>query len=132
VIALRDQRLAADLWFGVLGAALVGCAFAFAAFGTPPFVPAPITAIGVPSPLTGMTRSFVALAGGDLSLSFLFHPLGPLCFLACVAAIGNTAVILRTGHRARLVENALRVRSAPLVVGLAFTVVWIRQIAVFA
>lgn len=50
---------------------------------------------GVPCPFCGMTRSFVALAHGDLAGAFASHPAGPLLFaamLACVAAIGVVAL----------------------------------------
>ena len=133
MIALsRRGGLTADISFGALGAALVGCAFAFALFGTPPLPPAPIIAVGLPSPLTGMTRSFVAIAGGDAWRALLLHPLGPLCFAACIGAVANAAVILHTGHRMRIVDRALHVRSAPWIVALAFAATWIRQIVLFA
>jgi hypothetical protein len=50
---------------------------------------------GIDCPMCGMTRSFVALAHGDVAAAFAFHPAGPLLFvamLACVVAIAIVAV----------------------------------------
>jgi len=50
-------------------------------------------------PFCGMTRSFVALAHGDLGAALRFHPAGPLLFVAMavfiVAAV--VAVVRRSG-----------------------------------
>lgn len=53
------------------------------------------TLLGIDCPMCGMTRSFVALAHGDIAASFAFHPAGPLLFVAmfaCVVAILIAAV----------------------------------------
>ncbi len=121
----------ADTSFGVLGAALLMCAFAFATFGIPPMPPALLVVAGLPSPLTGMTRSFVALAGGDLAHAFALHPLGPLCFLACVIAIASLVVARRTESRPALVDRIVRIPYAPWIVAGAFLVTWVRQAVVF-
>jgi hypothetical protein len=42
---------------------------------------------GLPCPGCGMTRSFVALAHGDVGASFSFHPLGPLMMAIFVVAL---------------------------------------------
>jgi hypothetical protein len=128
--ALRP-RTSPDTWFGVLGGVLLACAFVFAAFGTPPLPPGPMVAFGVPSPLTGMTRSFVALAGGHVTHAFALHPLGPLCFAACVLAVVNLAIERRHGRRAAIVRRALDIAYAPWLLALAFTAAWVRQIVVF-
>jgi hypothetical protein len=125
-------RATPDVWFGLLGAALIACALAFAAFGTPPIPPGPMVALGVPSPLTGMTRSFVALAGGHVTHAFALHPLGPLCFAACLVAVVNAVVERRNGRRAAIVRRALGVPYAPWLLAIAFIAVWIRQIVVFS
>ena len=126
------RRIAPDVWFGLLGAALIACALAFAAFGTPPLPPAPMVVAGVPSPLTGLTRSFVALAGGHVVRAFAMHPLGPPCFLACLLAVVNLVRTRGTGRRLAIVDRLLLVPYAPWLVALAFAVVWVRQIVVFA
>ena len=128
--ALRP-RTSPDTWFGVLGGVLLACAFVFAAFGTPPLPPGPMVAFGVPSPLTGMTRSFVALAGGHVTHAFALHPLGPLCFAACILAVVNLAIERRHGRRAAIVRRALDIPYAPWLLALAFTAAWVRQIVVF-
>ena len=125
-------RTSLDTWFGLLGGALIACALLFAAFGTPPLPRGPMVAFGVPSPLTGMTRSFVALAGGHVTHAFALHPLGPLCFVACVVAVVNLAIERRHGRRAAIVRRALDVPYAPWLLALAFGAVWVRQIVVFS
>lgn len=124
-------NVVADVWFGVLGAALIALAFAFAAFGTPPLPPGAMVALGVPSPLTGMTRSFVALAAGDVGRAFAMHPLGPLMFAACLVGVVNAVTVQRTQMRAAIVRRAVTIPYAPWLLAAVFVVVWIRQIVVF-
>lgn len=116
---------------GVLGAALVGLAVLFAATGIPAWLPrAPLVRLGVPSPLTGMTRSFVAIASGDLWGAFAWHPLGPVVFAACVATpVVAVASWIRARRSARL-ATAMRSRMLWWSVGLIASAVWVRQIAV--
>jgi len=53
--------------------------------------------IGCPS--CGMTRSFVALAHGDLAAALRFHPAGPLLFAAMVVAlVAVVTVFVRRGR----------------------------------
>ncbi|HUS31507.1 MAG TPA: DUF2752 domain-containing protein [Kofleriaceae bacterium] len=42
---------------------------------------------GVDCPFCGMTRSFVALAHGEVGKAFEFHPAGPLLFLAMIVFV---------------------------------------------
>lgn len=49
-------------------------------------------ALGIDCPMCGMTRSFVALAHGDLGAAFRFHPAGPLLFVAMVVLVAAVAV----------------------------------------
>jgi len=120
-----------DISFGVLGGALIACALAFAVLGSPALPPAPIVLLGVPSPLTGMTRSFVALAAGHLTQSFAFHPLGPLCAVACVLAVVNLVHVRRTGRRLAIVDRVVTLPYAPWILATLFGLVWIRQIVVY-
>jgi uncharacterized protein DUF2752 len=120
------------VWFGLLGAALVSCAVVFAIWGAPPLPPAPMVLLGIPSPLTGMTRSFVALASGDVTGAFRLHPLGPLCFAACIAAAANLAASLRSNRRPTFVDRVVSRRATWWLVATAFAVAWIRQIVVFS
>ena len=48
---------------------------------------------GVSCPFCGMTRSFVALAHGDLGASLRFHPAGPILFVAMLAFVIGVAVV---------------------------------------
>jgi hypothetical protein len=69
---------------------------------------------GLPCPGCGMTRSFCALAKGNVHQSFLFHPLGPLVFLAFIVAWVRAAVLLgvdRVGSASRWFN---RVQSATI------------------
>jgi hypothetical protein len=52
----------------------------------------------VDCPFCGMTRSFVALAHGDLAASVGFHPAGPLLFaaMAALVALVATAAVRRS------------------------------------
>ena len=57
---------------------------------------------GQPCPMCGATRSFVALAHGDIAKSVLLYPLAPILFLAMLVGIGYSAWALTTGQRLRL------------------------------
>lgn len=48
----------------------------------------------VDCPFCGMTRSFVALAHGELAAAVRFHPAGPVLFAAMVAALIALVVVL--------------------------------------
>jgi hypothetical protein len=53
----------------------------------------------VDCPFCGMTRSFVALAHGDVAGGFRFHPAGPLLFVAmAVALVALVTVFVRRGQ----------------------------------
>jgi hypothetical protein len=59
---------------------------------------------GIACPFCGMTRSFVALAHGDIPSALGFHPAGPLLFAAMV--VGVVAIAIALVARARpLVER---------------------------
>lgn len=47
---------------------------------------------GLPCPGCGLTRSFVCLAHGQISMAFEFHPLGPLLFGAALFLIINSLI----------------------------------------
>jgi hypothetical protein len=131
-VRTKNELHYADVAFGISGCALIVCSFLFAAYGTPRLPPAPIVLLGISSPLTGMTRSFVALAGGHLAKSFAFHPLGPLCFAASVASVANALTVLRAGRRAHAVDRLVSLRYNGAIVAAVFGLVWIRQIIVFS
>ncbi|MGV9711706.1 DUF2752 domain-containing protein [Gordonia sp. NPDC003424] len=52
---------------------------------------------GLPCPACGLTRSWVALAHGDLSAAFGYNLFGPLFMLVAVIATGAAIVALVTG-----------------------------------
>jgi hypothetical protein len=56
-------------------------------------------AFHIDCPFCGMTRSFVALAHGDVAGAFRFHPAGPLLFVAmAVALVALVTVFVRRGQ----------------------------------
>lgn len=128
----RRRLLALEVPLGVLGLVLVGLALLFSVTGTPPLPPAPLVRLGIASPLTGMTRSFVALAGGDLGAALAWHPLGPLCFAAAGGAAVAAALSWIRGERLRGLARLLSRRVVWLAVALAFTAAWARQILVLS
>jgi hypothetical protein len=116
----------------MMAASLLVMARVFATTGVPAWIPPALTVrLGVPSPLTGMTRSFVALASGHIGRAFGLHPLGPFVVAACVAgsviAVASWVHGKRFSALARLASN----RSLWYCVAAAFAAVWIRQILVF-
>ena len=105
----------------LLPLSLVALAFVFASTGIPAWIPpAPLVRLGIASPLTGMTRSFVALASGHIARAFALHPLGPLVFAACLAAPVLAIRPVALGARFWWCVAAL------------FAIVWVRQILVFS
>lgn len=124
----RRDLLRLEVPFAVLGVGLVAAAFVFASGGAPSWVPsAPITRLGIASPLSRMTRSFVALASGDVRAAFGWHPLGPLVFAAAVAAPVVAALSWVRGGRLPL-TRLLRSRPLWYVVAGAFALAWVHQI----
>lgn len=126
----RREVLRVELPIGATGGMLIGLAATFAVLGTPPLPPALLVALGIPSPLTGMTRSFVALASGDVMASLAWHPLGPLAFLACATAVAVAGLSLLRGRRLVALGRLLADRRLWAVGGAAVMLAWVRQIAV--
>ncbi len=52
----------------------------------------------LPCPGCGLTRSFVALAHGELSAAFEHHPFGPLLFAGLVTALAVKAYVVIGGR----------------------------------
>lgn len=61
--------------------------------------------LGIECPGCGLTRSFVALASGEIAESFRFHRLGWLMFLATASQIPYRIVRLRQLHQGDLAER---------------------------
>lgn len=126
----RPELRTLEVPLGALGAALVVLAFVFAVTGIPSWIPPALTVrAGIPSPLTGMTRSFVALASGDLGAAFAWHPLGPLVFAASVGAVVVAGASWARGSRIGWLAALMRRRWFWAVVTIAFAAAWARQIA---
>jgi hypothetical protein len=97
-----------DLLFAGLAAAQLGAAGLLAPAGERVLLPdgSPLAGLclaralfGVPCPFCGMTRSFVALAHGDVGAARRFHPAGPILFAAMAALVAATAAVaLRRGQ----------------------------------
>jgi hypothetical protein len=126
-----SERVLLTVSLAVAATGVLVCAGLFAVAGIPSWMPpAASLGLGIPSPLSGMTRSVVALARGDLTASFHWHPLGPLVLVGVVL----TAIV---GWWLALTETSLprwagflSSRRAWLVLASAFAAVWIRQIVV--
>lgn len=127
---MNDRRalLRLEVPLGVFGASLVVLAFVFAVTGLPSWIPtAPMVRLGVPSPLTGMTRSFVAVASGDVGAAFAWHPLGPPLFAACVALPVIAIVSWSRSSRSRGVARIVRSRAFVIGVVAVTALSWVRQ-----
>lgn len=123
------KELGFDFRVGAIASALLVLAFVFSATGIPRWIPpAPLAVAGIPSPLSGMTRSIVALAGGDLRAAFGWHPLGPPLFVSLLAASVVCALTLARGRRIGVLDRFLSRRAVWACVAAAFTLAWIRQI----
>ena len=78
-------------------------------------------AFHVDCPFCGMTRSFVALAHGDVASALRFHPAGPLLFAAML--VGLVAVAMSALARGRpIVERRGFLLAFETVVGVCLTV----------
>jgi hypothetical protein len=129
VTAGRRSLLHLEVPFGAFAACLIALALVFAAVGIPRWLPpALIVRAGIPSPLTGMTRSFVALASGDLAASFAFHPLGPLVFAACALTPMVALASWLRGERLTVLRRMANATVLWSVVGL-LVAAWAWQIA---
>lgn len=105
---MKRSGRALDLGLAGLAAAQLGAAAWLAPAGDRVALPggAPLpelclvhATLAVDCPLCGMTRSFVALAHGDLAAALRFHPAGPLLFVAMAAFVAAAvAVAIRRGR----------------------------------
>jgi hypothetical protein len=108
--ALATAQLAASIWLVPVrdrvalpgGAELGGLCWFRAAFH-------------LDCPFCGTTRSFVALAHGDVAAAFRFHPAGPLLFAAMLVFLG-AAVVALVRSRPPLVERRRFMRGFEAVV----------------
>ncbi|HEU4731459.1 MAG TPA: DUF2752 domain-containing protein [Kofleriaceae bacterium] len=104
---MRISGRALDLGLAAFSAALLGASAWLTPAGDQLVLPGGATlgglcwfrgAFHVDCPFCGTTRSFVALAHGDVAAAFRFHPAGPLLFAALAVALVAlvTALVRRT------------------------------------
>ena len=86
------------------------------------------TLTGQPCPMCGATRSFVALAHGDVARSVYLYPLAPVLFLAMLIGIGYGAWAMVTGKRVRLEMSLRTSQRIGLLVLLAFALNWLAKL----
>ncbi|BCX11887.1 MAG: hypothetical protein KatS3mg067_0825 [Thermosynechococcus sp.] len=95
----KQERLSRWGFLGLTTAPLVGAAL-FNHTGTPPFLLCPFWATtGIPCPGCGLTRSFMAIARGNLADALRMHLFGPILFLAFTVAAVLMALELKAGRR---------------------------------
>ncbi len=102
-------------WFqlGLFAAPLLGAA-AYRFDLRVPGLQCPIRALtGIPCPTCGMTRSFVAIAHGDLAEAFIQHLFGPLLFLGLALAVIHVVRELSTNRP--LPARHMRLLKQPVV-----------------
>jgi hypothetical protein len=95
------------------GAAVLGAAWVLPGLWAQGLNPVPPcifhTVTGLPCPMCGGTRSFVAMAHGDLAAAIHVFPIGPLMFFALLALVVYSVWAVTTGRRLQLlVEPRLR------------------------
>jgi hypothetical protein len=78
--------------------------------------------------MCGATRSFVALAHGDIAKSILLYPLAPVLFLAMLIGIGYGAWAMTTGKRLRLNMSLQMHQRIGLVVLTLFALNWLAKL----
>jgi len=83
---------------------------------------------GLPCPTCGMTRSFSAIARGDLWPAVAAHPLGPLTFAASLLLLVRSAGIALTGRRWMDRVARVMVWSLPFVAA-ALLALWVWRLA---
>lgn len=124
----RAELLRVEVPLSVFGACMVALGFVFASAGIPAWIPpAPLVRLGIPSPLTGMTRSFVALASGDVGAAFSWHPLGPVLFATCVLMPVLAAFAWLRGERPAVLRRLARPAPRWLLAAL-FSSAWVWQV----
>ena len=135
VIERRDPepRLSGDepaYAFG--GAALLGASFTLPvlqAHGMSPVPPCLFhTVTGLPCPFCGGTRSFVAMAHGNLAAAVHVYPIGPLLFAGVVLALIYGVFALVTARRYRLVLEPRTRKGLLIVAGSVLAANWLAKL----
>ena len=106
----------------VVGTGLLGTAWVLPqlwARGLNPIPPCLFhTLTGQPCPFCGGTRSFAAMAHGNVAAAVHVFPIGPLLFLGVVAAVAYALWSMVTGRRLDVVMDT-RLRRVLVVLGVA-------------
>ncbi len=113
-------------WFqlGLFAAPLLGAA-AYRFNLRVPGLQCPIRALtGIPCPTCGMTRSFVAIAQGNVSEAFAHHLFGPLLFLGLALAVGHGVRELMANRRLQAVHRRFFRHPVVQISGLALYFVY--------
>ncbi|MEB3210362.1 MAG: DUF2752 domain-containing protein [Leptolyngbyaceae bacterium] len=78
-----------------------------------PFLDCPLLRyIGIPCPAWGMTRSFMAIARGDLSTALHYNVLGPLVFAVFLIAVIHISLELVLNSQIRTFYSSMIQRSS--------------------
>ncbi|MFN2465565.1 MAG: DUF2752 domain-containing protein [Candidatus Dormibacteria bacterium] len=83
---------------------------------------------GQPCPMCGATRSFAAMAHGNIGGAVHVYPLGPLMFAALVVAVLYSIAVLLTGRRVQVLMDDRLYRGLVLLAGAMLLVNWMAKI----
>jgi hypothetical protein len=81
--------------------------------------------IGLPCAGCGLTRSFVALAHGEWSRAFAFHPLGPILFALIWAQVPYRALHMWQAYHGRPLWRPRCLLWIPLAFAVALLAIWL-------
>ena len=85
---------------------------------------------GIPCPLCGLTRSFVSLSHGKPGRAFLYHPFGPVLYLAFLAGIASALLSRARPPATPPAETPSPWRTRGLVVfAAAWVAAWVAKLA---
>jgi Protein of unknown function (DUF2752) len=114
------------------GLSVLGAAYTLPVFwsrGVSPIPPCLFHQVtGQPCPMCGATRSFVALAHGDIARSLYLYPLAPVLFLAMLIGIGYGGWAMATGKRVRLEMSLRTSQRIGLIILVAFALNWLAKL----
>ncbi len=79
---------------------------------------------GRPDPVCGLTRTFAYIWVGDVREAVLAYPVGPLLFIASLAALVRSALVLATGQRPVLVVSHAAGRAVMVALAMVLLANW--------
>lgn len=90
-------------------------------------------ATGLPCPGCGLTRSFCALAKGEVARSAHFHPFGPVLFaVACAYWLRGIGLMAGWRHRVARFDAWMMRWRVPYALATVFVLVWAVRLGVLA